>query len=219
MIEVLIADDHTMFREGLRQILSDEPDIVVRDEAIDGDDALRKIRSRHFDVLVLDMSMPGRGGIELIAQVRRVRPQLPILVLSMHAQRQYAVQAIKAGASGYVTKTSPSGQLADGIRKVARGGSFVSEEIAAKLAQHLQRPDATAPHSLLSAREFQVFQMLVAGRKVSEIARTLSLSVKTVSTHKTKVMDKLGASSTAALVYYAVNHRLVDAADTPEADA
>ena len=218
MIEVLIADDHTMFREGLRQILSDEQDIAVRDEAVDGDDTLRKIRGRHFDVLVLDMSMPGRSGIELIAQVRRIRPELPILVLSMHAQRQYAVEAIKAGASGYVTKTSPSGRLAEGIRRVARGGTFVSEEIAAKLAQHLQRPEAAAPHTLLTTREFQVFQLLVAGRKVSEIARTLSLSVKTVSTHKTKVMGKLGASSTAGLVYYAVKHRLVNDAEAPEGE-
>ncbi|MGE5087979.1 MAG: response regulator [Candidatus Levyibacteriota bacterium] len=218
MIEILIADDHTMFRDGLRQILSDEPDIVVAEEAVDGEDTLRRIRARHFDVLVLDMSMPGRSGIELIAQVRRIRPQLPILVLSMHAQRQYAVQAIKAGASGYMTKTSPSGRLAEGIRKVAHGGAFVSEEIAAKLAQHLQRPEAAAPHTLLTTRELQVFQMLVAGRKVSEIAKSLSLSVKTVSTHKTNVMGKLGASSTAGLVYYAVKHRLVDDTDLPEGD-
>jgi DNA-binding NarL/FixJ family response regulator len=218
MIEVLIADDHTMFRDGLRQILSDEEDIVVADEAVDGEDALRKIRRRRFDVLVLDMSMPGTNGAALIQQIRRVRPQLPILVLSMHGQRQYAVQAIKAGASGYVTKTSPSAQLIAGIRKVASGGTFVSEEIAAKLALHLRHPENLAPHTTLTGREFQVFQMLVAGRKVSQIAQTLSLSVKTVSTHKAKVMKKLAASSTAGLVYYAMKHRLVDEVDAPDVD-
>lgn len=219
MIEILIADDHTIFRDGLKQILSDEPDIVVTAEAVDGDDTLDKLRSRRFDVVVLDLSMPGKSGIALIGQLRRACPKLPILVLSMHAQRQYAVQAIKAGASGYVTKTSPSAQLVDGIRKLARGGVFVSSEVAEKLAQELQQPERRAAHASLTGREFQVFHLLVAGHKVSEIARSLSLSVKTVSTHKTKVMEKLGVSSTAGLVYYAMKHRLVDESEDPDADA
>ncbi|MGH8599182.1 MAG: response regulator [Burkholderiales bacterium] len=216
MIEVLIADDHTIFRDGLRQLLSEEKDIAVQGEAVDGEDALRKIRSRHWDVLVLDMSMPGRNGIALIRQLRSVKPKLPILILSMHTQHQYAVQALKAGASGYVTKNSPSAQLVDGIRKVARGGMFVSEAVAERLAMQLRRPEDQAPHMLLTGREFQVFHMLIVGRKVSEIAGTLALSVKTVSTHKTKVLEKLNASSTAGLVYYAMKHRLIEAGDEPD---
>lgn len=218
MIEVLIADDHTMFRDGLRQILSDEGDIVV-DQAVDGDDALRKLGARDFDVVILDMSMPGKSGVALIEQIRRMKPKLPILVLSMHGQRQYAVQALKAGASGYVTKTSSASQLVGGIRKVARGGTYVSEEIAAKLALQLKNPEASAPHASLTRREFQVFEMIVAGRKVSEIAKALSRSVKTISTHKGKVMEKIGASSTAGLVYYAVKHGLVDEGHEPDGEA
>lgn len=219
MIEILIADDHTIFRDGLKQILSEEKDIAVLGEAVDGDDVLRVVRNRHWDVLVLDMSMPGKNGVALIKQIHSVRPGLPILILSMHTQHQYAVHAIKAGASGYVTKNSPSAQLVDGIRKVARGGMFVSETIAEKLAMQLRRTDAQAPHLLLTGREFQVFHMLVAGRKVSEIAQTLSLSVKTVSSHKTKTLEKLGASSTAGLVYYAMKHRLIDEGDEPDSGA
>lgn len=210
MIEILIADDHTIFRDGLKQILAEEADIAVCGEAVDGEDTLSRVRSRHWDVLVLDMSMPGRNGIALIGQIRGIRPKLPILVLSMHTQHQYAVQAIKAGASGYVTKNSPSAQLVDGIRKVARGGMFVSEAVAEKMAMQLRRPEDEAPHTLLTGREFQVFHMLIAGRKVSEIAQTLALSVKTISTHKTRVMEKLGASSTTGLVYYAMKHRLIE---------
>jgi DNA-binding NarL/FixJ family response regulator len=216
MIEILIADDHTIFRDGLKQILSEEKDILVGAEAVDGDDTLCQVRSRHWDVLVLDMSMPGRNGVALIRQLRSIRPKLPILVLSMHTQHQYAVQAIKAGASGYVTKNSLSAQLVDGIRKVARGGMFVSEAVAEKLAMQLRRPEEEAPHTLLTGREFQVFHMLIAGRKVSEIAQTLALSVKTVSTYKTRVMEKLDASSTAGLVYYAMKHRLVETGEEPD---
>ncbi|HET8610303.1 MAG TPA: response regulator transcription factor [Burkholderiales bacterium] len=219
MIEILIADDHTIFRDGLKQILAEETDIAVRGEAVDGEDTLSRVRSRHWDVLVLDMSMPGRNGIALIGQIRRIRPELPILVLSMHTQHQYAVQAIKAGASGYVTKNSPSAQLVDGIRKVARGGMFVSEVVAEKLAMQLRRPEAQAPHTRLTGREFQIFHMLIAGRKVSEIAQTLALSVKTVSTHKTRVMEKLDASSTAGLVYYAMKHRLIEEDAEPDGTA
>ncbi len=219
MIEILIADDHTIFRDGLKQILSEEKGIAVGGEAVDGDDTLRQVRGRHWDVLVLDMSMPGRNGVALIRQLRTIRPQLPILVLSMHTQHQYAVQAIKAGASGYVTKNSLSAQLVDGIRKVARGGMFVSEAVAEKLAMQLRHPEAEAPHTRLTGREFQIFHMLIAGRKVSEIAQTLALSVKTVSTHKTRVMEKLDASSTAGLVYYAMKHRLIEADAEPDATA
>jgi DNA-binding NarL/FixJ family response regulator len=188
----------------------------VAGEAVDGDDVLRAVRDRPCDVLVLDMSMPGRSGVALIRQIHSMRPRLPILVLSMHVQHQYAVHAIKAGAAGYVTKNSPSATLVDGIRKVARGGTFVSEGVAEKLAMELRRPASDAPHLALTGREFQVFHMLVEGRKVSAIAQVLSLSVKTVSSHKSRILDKLGASSTAGLVYYAVRHGLVEAGDEPD---
>lgn len=217
MIEILIADDHTIFRDGLKQILAEERDMAVCGEAVDGDDVLRAVRSRAFDVLVLDMSMPGKNGVALIKQIHSLRPQLPIMILSMHAQHQYAVHAIRAGACGYVTKNSPSAQLVEGIRKLARGGMFVSETVAEKLAMQLRRPIEQAPHLSLTGREFQVFHMLVEGTKVSEIARILTLSVKTVSSHKTRVLQKFGVSSTAGLVHYAIRNRLIEEGDEPDA--
>lgn len=210
MIEILISDDHAIFRNGLKQVLSDEKDITICGEAVDGDDTLRQIRERHWDVLLLDMSMPGRSGIALISHIHNINPKLPILMLSMHTQIQYAMQAIKVGASGYITKSSPSAQLINGIRKVARGGMFVSEAVAEKLAMQLRTPDVAVPHTLLTSREFEIFNQLVAGRKVSEIARILSLSAKTVSTHKTRVLEKLDASSVVDLVHYAIRHRLLE---------
>ncbi len=213
MIRVLLADDHTIVRTGLKEILADTGDMSVAGEASSGPEVLARIREQDYDVLVLDMSMPGRSGIELIKQVKGEKPKLRILVLSMHSEAQYAVRALKAGASGYLTKDSAADQLLAAIRRIAAGGAVVSPETAERLALDFDRPADALPHTRLSDREFQVFQMIVAGKSVTEIAQQLSLSVKTVSTHKTRIMEKLNLSNQAELVRYAVRHRLVDEPD------
>jgi DNA-binding NarL/FixJ family response regulator len=210
VIRVVIADDHTIVREGLKQLLLAAGRFEIAGEARDGYEVLKLARDADFDVLLLDLSMPGKSGMDLIKQVKSERPRLRILVLSMHQEHQYAVRAIKAGASGYLTKDSASTQLVSAIEKVAGGGAFISAEVAEQLALGAMPHTDGPPHASLSDREYQVFQMLVAGRAVSEIAAELSLSVKTVSTHKARLMEKMGIENQAELVRYAVRHRLVD---------
>ena len=214
MIRLVIADDHTIVREGLKQLLSAADDLQVIAEACDGQEVLQRVRELDFDVLLLDLSMPGRNGMELIKQVHVEKPKLRVLVLTMHEEQQYAVRAIKSGASGYLTKESASAQLLTAIRKVAAGGAFISAEVAEQLALGAM-PQADGPvHATLSDREYQVFQLIVAGIPVGEIAAQLSLSVKTVSTHKARLMQKMNMSSQADLIRYAISHRLVDDPDT-----
>jgi DNA-binding NarL/FixJ family response regulator len=216
MIRVLLADDHTIVRAGLKEILADTGDIVVAGEAGTGQEVLSCIRERDLDVLVLDMSMPGRSGIELIKLVRKEQPKLRILILSMHSEAQYAVRALKAGASGYLTKDGAAEQLVAAIRRIAGGGAFVSPEVAERLARDFDRPADAPPHTLLSDREFQVFHAIVAGKSLTAIAEELSLSVKTVSTHKTRIMEKMGITNQMELVRYAIRNKLVD--DAAEGD-
>ena len=210
MIKILVADDHTIVREGLKQILSATEDLVVGGEAVNGQEVLAKVCEEDWDVVLLDMSMPGRSGIDLIKRLKEEKPSLHILVLSMHKEEQYAVRALKAGASGYLTKLSASAQLVSAIRKVAAGGVFISPSLAEKLALNLIPQAEAPPHTLLSDREAQVFYMIVAGRTVSEIAEELKLSVKTVSTHKTRIMQKMNMTNTAEMIHYAIRHNLVD---------
>ena len=210
MIRVVIADDHTLVREGLKQLLRAAGGIDVIGEARDGHDVLKAIRESDFDVLLLDMSMPGKSGIELIKQVKSEKPRLRILVLSMHQEHQYAVRAIKSGASGYLTQDSASTQLVSAIEKVAGGGAFISAEVAEQLALGAMPQSEGLPHTALSDREYQVFRMLVSGQAVTAIAAVLNLSVKTVSTHKARLMEKMGIDNQAELVRYAIRHRLVD---------
>jgi DNA-binding NarL/FixJ family response regulator len=210
MIRIVIADDHTIVREGLRQLLVATGDMEVVAVAGDGFEALKKVRELEFDVLLCDLSMPGKSGVELIKQVKNEKPKLRILVLSMHEERQYAIRAIKAGASGYLTKDSAAAQLASAIRKVASGGAFISAEVAEQLALSAMPGAEAAPHTLLSDREYQVFELLTAGRTVSEIAEQLNLSVKTVSTHKARLMEKMGIDNAADLIRYAITHQLAD---------
>ncbi len=210
MIQILIADDHAIIRDGLKQIISFVSNMAVAGEASNGEEVLQKIRALKVDVLVLDMSMPGKSGIALIQQINAIKPDLPILVLSMHQESQYAVQAMRAGASGYITKNTASSQLIEGIRKVAEGGTFVSPEISAKLIKQMHKPETDLPHTKLTAREFQIFSMLVEGHSVNDIAKILSLSNKTISTHKAAVLQKMDASTTASLVYYALKHGLIN---------
>ena len=213
MIRVLLADDHAIVRAGLREILEATGDISVTGEAGNGHDALARVREQSYDVAVLDMSMPGRSGIELIRQLKSEQPKLRILVLSMHSEAQYAVRALKAGASGYLTKDGAAEQLVAAIRRIAAGGAFVSAETAERLAMQVNHPTEAPPHTQLSDREFQVFQLLVAGRSVTAIADELSLSVKTVSTHKTHIMEKMNLSNQVELIRYAMRHKLIDESD------
>lgn len=210
MIRVLLADDHAIIRDGLKQIFADTDDLVVAGEAANGNEVLAKVREQDWDVLVLDISMPGRSGLELIKLVKNEKPRLPILVLSMHQEEQYALRVLRAGASGYLTKDSDATQLVAVLRKVARGGVFLSTSMAEQMARELIPSEAALPHTLLSDREYQIFQMIVSGQAITAIADRLSLSVKTVSTHKTRIMQKMNMTNQAELIRYAIKHRLVD---------
>ena len=209
-IEILIADDHAIIRDGLKQIFSDTDDIIVAGEAANGHETLAKVRQRDWDALLLDMTMPGKNGLDLIRQVKSEKPNLPILVLSMHGEEQYALRALRAGASGYLTKESDSELLIAVIRKVAGGGVYVSAELAEQMARERMPKSEQPPHTLLSEREYQVFLMIVAGQGLTQIADLLSLSVKTVSTHKTRILQKMNMTNQAELVRYAITHKLVE---------
>jgi DNA-binding NarL/FixJ family response regulator len=210
MIRILIADDHAIVRSGLRQLLAEQGDFTVAGEAANGPEMLRQLREQPFDVALMDMSMPGRSGTELVRLAKAEKPKLAILVLSMHKEEQYAVRALKAGASGYLTKESAPDQLVAAIRKVAAGGVFISPGVAERLALELGSHHDAVPHSLLSDREYQVFRMIVAGISIGDIAKELSLSVKTISTHKTRILQKMKMASSAELIHYAIRHQLVE---------
>lgn len=213
MIRVVLADDHAIVREGLKGILSRVDDFQVVGEAADGLQVLQQVRESEFDLLVLDLSMPGRSGMELIKLVKAEKPRVRILVLSMHHETQYAVRAIKSGASGYLTKESAPAELEQALRKIADGGAYVTAEVAQQLALGAMPGSEAAPHESLSAREFEVFQHLVAGASVTAIAERMNLSVKTVSTHKSNLMHKLGLGNASDLVRYAIKHGLADVAE------
>ncbi|MFL6695122.1 MAG: response regulator [Ramlibacter sp.] len=207
MIRLVIADDHAIVREGLKRIVGDAPEVQIVGEAADGNEVLRIVREQDFDVLVQDLSMPGRSGMELIKLVKAEKPKLRILVLSMHEEMQYAVRAIKSGASGYLTKESAPGQLVQAIRKIAAGGAWISAEVAEQLALGAMPGGVQkAPHEVLTDREFEVFRGLVAGESVTDIGTRLNVSVKTVSTHKANLMQKLGLHNQSELVRYAIRH-------------
>jgi len=208
MPRILIADDHALVREGLRHILRNARGFDVVGEASDGASTIALIRATLADVLVLDLSMPGRNGVELIKQIKDEKPALRILVLTMHAEQQYAVRAFKAGASGYLTKECASAELVTAATKVAAGGVYVSLTMAELLAQNLNEPGEALPHRRLSDREFDVFQRIAAGETITEIALALSVSSKTVSTYKARILEKMQMPHDAALVKYAVRHKL-----------
>ena len=209
-IEVLIADDHAIIRNGLRNILDDTDDFVVAGEASDGNAVIKNVRERDWGLIVLDLSMPGRNGLELIKLIKAERPRLPILIFTMHSEEQYAVRAIRAGAAGYLTKESDSDLLLPVMRKVAGGGVFVSEKVAELLAADIGRPQLAPAHTLLSNREYEIFNCILHGMNLTDIATQLSLSIKTVSTHKSHILAKLGVANQVDLVRYAVEHKLLD---------
>jgi len=206
MTRVLIADDHKIVRDGLKRILAAAEDLEVAGEAASGDEALALVRANDYDIAMIDMSMPGLSGIALIKRLKAEKPKLKMLVLSMHGEHQYAARALKAGASGYLTKDSAADQLLGALRKIAGGGVHISDTAASALAAS----PAGSSHESLSDREFEVMRLLVEGLGPSEIGERLHLSVKTVSTHKTRILEKLGVGSTAELVRYALENKLID---------
>ena len=210
MIRIVIADDHAIVREGLKRIVDSADDLQVVGEAADGTEVVERVREIVFDVLVLDLSMPGRSGMELIKLVKAQQPRLRILVLSMHQELQYAVRAIKSGASGYLTKESAPAQLVLALRKIAGGGAYISAEVAEQLALGAMPGAQADVHESLSDREMQVFRCLAAGESVTDIASRLNLSVKTVSSHKANLMHKMSLANQSELVRYAIRHGLAE---------
>jgi DNA-binding NarL/FixJ family response regulator len=210
MIRVLITDDHAIVRQGLKQILAETSDIVVAAEAENASRTLELLAdtAREFDVLVLDINLPGRSGFDLLKDIRLLRPRLPVLVQSMHAEDQFAVRVLKAGAAGYITKESAPDELIKAIRKVCAGGRYISQALAEQLAVSLASP-GEHPHEALSDREYQILYLLASGKMVKEIAGDLGLSIKTVSTYRTRVLEKLRLHTNAELTRYALEHKLI----------
>jgi two-component system invasion response regulator UvrY len=210
MIKILIADDHPVFRFGLKQIIQEAPDLVVVAEAINGREALVMAKKGDYDVVVLDITMPVRNGVDVLFELKHERPALPVLMLSMHPEEQYAMRALRAGASGYLTKESVPEELVAAIRKVASGGKYVSASLAEHLASMVQSDVGAPPHETLSRREYQVMCMIASGKTVSETAQELSLSAKTISTYRTRILEKMQMKNNAELIRYATKNQLVE---------
>jgi DNA-binding NarL/FixJ family response regulator len=209
-IHVLIADDHAIVRQGLRQILSETDDLIVAGEAEDGVDALRLARSQEWSVFLLDVSMPNRNGIDTLKQLKKEFPKLPVLILSMHPEEQYAIRALKAGAAGYLTKQSAPEMLVTAIRQVAQGKKYVSPSVAMQLADAISHDSEKPAHEALSDREYQVLVMIAAGRTLTQIAEDLNLSVKTVSEYRKRLLEKMQLETNAELIHYGMRHGLVE---------
>lgn len=209
MISVLIVDDHDIVREGLRQIVSETPDIVVGGEARTGSAALELVRTGKWDVVVLDLNLPDRPGLDVLANIRAFDRTLPVLILSMHQEPSYASRAMKAGALGYVSKDSARAHLVPAIRKLARGERFITAALAESLAFELVGSPDRKPHERLSAREFEVLCLIAAGKPPRAIAAELNVSVRTVGTHRTRLLEKMGLKNNAQLVQYAIEHHLL----------
>jgi two-component system invasion response regulator UvrY len=210
MIRLMIADDHAMFREGVKQILASQADMTVVAEAGDGHAALEAVRRAEIDVVLLDISMPGLSGLDILRDIVLECPHVAVLVLSMHPEEQYAIRVLRAGAVGYLTKESAAAELIAAIRKVAGGGTYVSSALAQTLAAALRENWDTLPHHLLSDREFQVMRMLALGMRVREIAEQLFLSEKTITTYRARVLEKMKLRTNADITRYAIRHRLID---------
>jgi DNA-binding NarL/FixJ family response regulator len=208
-IRILIADDHPIVREGYKKILSDTADMVVADEAENGQEVLNYIRKKDYDMILLDISMPGRNGLEILKELKSEGSRLPVLILSIYPEEQYAVRAFRAGASGYLTKASAPHELISAIRKISQGGRYISSSLAEKLTYYLELDSTKPPHESLSDREYQVMLMIASGKMVSEIAGELFLSVKTISTYRTHILEKMKLKNNAEITIYAVQNKLV----------
>ncbi|MES2935497.1 MAG: response regulator transcription factor [Pseudomonadota bacterium] len=209
-IRILIADDHAIVREGLKQILADTKDIVVAGEAENGLDAIKLARDTDCNVLLLDISMPDRSGIDVLKQIKKEVPQLAVLMLSMHREDQYAIRALKAGASGYLNKQSAPKELVIAIRQVAAGMKYISAALAQELANHINEDHLVPAHETLSDREYQTLTMIASGKTVTAIANELSLSVKTVSEYRARLLLKMKLKNSAELTHYAIKNQLVE---------
>jgi DNA-binding NarL/FixJ family response regulator len=210
MIRILIADDHAIVRAGLKQFVADQADMTVVGEAATGAETVSLVRSEPYDVVLLDISMPDRNGVDTLKQLKQIRPEMPVLMLSAHAEEQYAVNLLRAGAAGYVSKETASTQLVQAIRTVTRGRKYVSPDLAQVLADGVTGQGDAPLHASLSQREFQIFCKLAGGMPVSKIAQELFLSVKTVSTYRSRVLEKMGMKTNADLTYYAIKNRLIE---------
>jgi len=210
MIKILIADDHRMFREGLKHILAEYPDLVVADEANNGQEVLDKIWKNNYDMVLLDITMPGMTGLEALKQLKNDKPKLPVLILSMHPEEQYAIRVLRAGASGYLTKESAPDELITAIRKISQGRKYITPSLAERLASEFEADSEKPLHDILSDREYQVLRMIAEGKTVKDIAKELSLSIKTVSTYRTRIMEKMKMKSNAEVMHYVIKHQLLD---------
>jgi DNA-binding NarL/FixJ family response regulator len=208
MIRVIIADDHPVVRAGLKQVLAESADVLVAAETGSGEALLREVRAREFDVALLDITMPGIGGLETLKRLKALKPELPVLMLSMHSEDQFALRSMKAGAAGYLTKESAPAELVQAIRRVVGGRRYVSQGLAEKLATVFHLGPDRLPHERLSDREIQVLCLLAAGKTMTAIAGDLNLSVKTVSTYRTRLTEKMGLTTNAELIAYAIRNSL-----------
>lgn len=208
-MKILVADDHNVVRRGLQQIITMRPGWSVAGEVSSGDEVLPALRREHIDALILDVTLGGRSGIDLLAQIRAEFPALPILMFSMHAEEQYAIRCLRAGASGYVQKDRSPEELIEAIERVASGRTYVSDTVAEQLAAELIHRPAGQPHERLSAREFEVFRLIASGQTATEIAEILHLSVKTVSTYRSRILQKTGFRTNADMIAYAIRSGLI----------
>jgi two-component system invasion response regulator UvrY len=210
MIKILIVDDHVVVRDGVKRIFDEQPGEAAFGEASTAQEALKLVREETWDAVVLDISLDGRSGLDVLIELRQLRPRLPVLILSMHSEEQYALRAFKAGAVGYITKDSSRAELVQAINKVINGGRYVSQKLAEKLVFDIERNNDTPPHEALSNREFEVMRLIASGKTLGEIAELLSLSDKTISTYKARILEKMGMKTYAELTHYAIKNGLVD---------
>ena len=210
MIKIFIADDHAIIREGLKQIVGETSDMIIAGEAGNGHEALEKIYKNNYDVILLDVSMPGTTGLEVLKQLKSEGFNLPVLILTMHPEEQYAIRALRAGASGYLTKESAPDELIKAIRKISVGKKYITPSLAEKLALNLRIDDGEPNHKTLSDREYEVMCMIASGKRVSEIAEEFFLSPKTISTYRTQILKKMGMRNNAEIIHYAIKNKLVE---------
>jgi len=211
MKRVLIVDDHSVVRNGLKKILEDQPDEIAFGEAETAPEAIALVREQDWDIVILDISLGGgRNGLDTLKEMKQIRPRLRVLILTMHAEEQYARRAFKAGAAGYVTKDSPRAELLEAIKRILSGAKYISPALAEKLIEYIDNDTALSAHEILSDREFQVLRLIASGKTVTEIAELLSLSDKTISTYRARILEKMRMKTNAELTYYAIRNRLVD---------
>ena len=208
-MKILIADDHPIVRAGFKQVISETQDMIVEDEASNGQEVLNLIHKKDYDIILLDISMPGRSGLEIIKDLKTIKPKIPVMILSIYPEEQYAIRALRAGASGYMTKASAPHELISAIRKICQGGKYISAALAEKLTDYLDADASKPVHELLSDREYQVMLMIASGKTVSAIAEELCLSVKTISTYRAHILEKMKLKNNAEITLYAVQNQLV----------